>query len=189
MIVAMMSPLILQPLRHLQERSFTDRRARATILFVIGYGAVWMTAGAALQTLAIVTRLELRTPGLPLLVGALTALVWQVSPAKQRCLNGCHRRRPLAAFGMAADRDAVVFGLSHGLWCVGACWALMLLPLLCTNAHLLVMIGSAGFLFAERRERPRPLAWRWRGPGGAVRLAVSRLVVKSYVSPFGAESG
>ena len=57
-------------------------------------------------------------------------LAWQCSPAKQVCLNRCHALRELAAFGRAADTDALIFGATQGVWCAGSCWAWMLLPLL-----------------------------------------------------------
>src|ERR1700681_437080 len=49
MVAAMMSPLLVAPLRHVRDRSFARRRAWSMLLFVAGYLAVWMTAGAALQ--------------------------------------------------------------------------------------------------------------------------------------------
>lgn len=39
-----------------------------------------------------------------------------MSPAKQACLNGCHHQPALAAFGVEADLDALVFGIGHALW-------------------------------------------------------------------------
>src|SRR5215210_1840943 len=44
MLTAMMSPQLIAPLRHIRERSFSKRRTRAMLLFVIGYIAVWMAA-------------------------------------------------------------------------------------------------------------------------------------------------
>src|SRR5271157_5289850 len=42
MLVAMMAPVLIPHLRHIRQRSFRRRRARATALFVAGYGALWM---------------------------------------------------------------------------------------------------------------------------------------------------
>lgn len=178
MMAAMMPPLVLEPLRHLRERSFARRRGRATILFAIGYAAVWMGAGAILETLALICRFALPGAWSPLLGGVIAAALWQVSPAKQICLNACHRQPPFAAFGWAAERDAVLFGMTHALWCVGACWALMLLPLLAGQQHLLVMAAVGVFLFAERLEQPAPRAWRLRGPRKAVRIATAQLRIR-----------
>jgi predicted metal-binding membrane protein len=174
MLAAIMPPLIAAPLRHVRGRSFANRRARSMLLFAAGYAAVWMAAGTLLGALPFAARLAV--PGsLPLLViTALAALLWQVSPAKQQCLNRCHQQPSLAAFGAAADRDVVCYGLSHGAWCVGACWALMLPPLVIERGHVPAMIATALFLCAERLERPAPATWRWRAPGKALRIAMAQ---------------
>jgi predicted metal-binding membrane protein len=101
-------------------------------------------------------------------------VAWQVSPAKQWCLNRCHRRPQLAAFGVAADRDAFNFGLTNGALCAGACWTLMLPMLLAAGGQLFAMIAVTLFVFAERLERPAPLAWRWRGTGKAWRIVLAQ---------------
>ena len=89
-------------------------------------------------------------PELALLaIGALTVL-WQASPLKRRCLAGCHARRPLRAFGHAADFDAVHFGVTAALWCIGTCWALMLLALMLSHAHLLGMAAITAVMLSER---------------------------------------
>jgi predicted metal-binding membrane protein len=174
MLTAMMTPLIVAPLRHVRDRSFARRRARAMLLFVAGYIAVWMVAGVPLQALALVVQSSVLDPLACLGLGAAAATLWQVSPAKQWCLNRCHRRPQLAAFGLPAERDALGFGLSHGAACIGACWALMALPLLFEQGQVLAMTAVAGFVFAERLERPAPLEWRWRGLGKALRITIAQ---------------
>src|ERR1700689_3519407 len=53
MLAAMMPPIVVAPLRHVRDRSFASRRARATLLFVAGYASVWMVAGVGLQVLVL----------------------------------------------------------------------------------------------------------------------------------------
>ena len=170
MLAVMTPPLIAAPLRHVRERSFAHRRGRAMFLFVIGYGAVWMIAGMGLQVIALAAQLVVSDALVCLVLAAAAATLWQVSPAKQWCLNRCHRRPHLAAFGPPADRAAFDLGLNHGAACVGACWALMLLQLFVRQAHILTMLAVMVFAFAERLEDAAPLAWRWRGPGKALRI-------------------
>ena len=100
----------------------------------------------------------------------MVALVWQVSPAKQWCLNRCHQRPPLVAFGFAADFDAFRFGARNGAACGGVCWALMLPMLLVGQGQLLMMLLVTLFSFAESLENPARLSWRWRGCGKALRI-------------------
>jgi predicted metal-binding membrane protein len=174
MVAAMMLPLLVAPLRHVRDRSFARRRARAMLLFVAGYMVAWMIAGVGLQAMALAARWAAPEPLLCFGLAAAAAALWQVSPAKQWCLNRCHRQPHLAAFGAAADRDAFEFGLTNGASCVGACWALMLLPLLAGHGHFFAMIAVTLFIFAERLESPAPLAWRWRGPGKALRIVAAQ---------------
>jgi predicted metal-binding membrane protein len=172
MLAAMMLPVVAAPLRYVRYRSFARRRARAMLLFVVGYFAVWMAAGVVLQAVALAALTVEPLPRVGL--GLAIAVVWQVSPAKQWCLNRCHRRPQLAAFDVAADRDAFNFGLTNGASCVGACWALMLLMLLAGDGQFLAMIAMTLLVFAERLETPAPLAWRWRGPGKAWRMLIAQ---------------
>ena len=174
LLAVMTPPLLVAPLRHVRERSFAHRRARAMSLFVIGYGAVWMIAGVGLQLVALAAQLAAPDTIICLALSASAAMLWQISPAKQRFLNRCHRRPQLAAFGAPADRAAFHFGLTHGASCVGACWALMLLPLFAGQGHVLMMLVVMLFAFAERLESPAPLAWRWRGPGKALRIIAAQ---------------
>jgi predicted metal-binding membrane protein len=174
MIAAMMLPLIIAPLQHVRDRSFARQRARATILFAAGYFVVWMIAAVILQLIAVAARWAAPVPLLCFGLAVATAILWQVSPTKQWCLNRCHRRPHLAAFGAAADRDAFDFGLTNAASCAGSCWALMLLTLLIDEGQILGMIAITFFAFAERLESPARLKWRWRGAGRALRIAVAQ---------------
>ena len=162
MLAAMMPPLISGAIHHLWTRSLKRRRWRAITLFVCGYAFVWMTAG---WLLALgVSRLVVAAPAWGIGTAAvLLAALWQLTPAKQRCLNRCHARPPLSAFGLAADRDAVRYGLAAGGWCLGSCWALMLVPVAMGSAHLAAMILVAVVMVAERQGPCRPPARRGLG--------------------------
>jgi predicted metal-binding membrane protein len=175
MIGAMMLPLIVAPLRHIRDRSFARRRGRATLIFTLGYFAVWMAAGIVLQAMTLVALWTVALPSFWLGLALAVAMLWQVSPAKQWCLNRCHRRPQLAAFEPAADQDALLFGLKNGAACVGACWALMLPMLLVGKAQMIVMAAVSLFAWAERLEDSAPLAWRWRGTGKAWRILLAEL--------------
>ena len=174
MLAVMTPPLVVAPLRHIRERSFAHRSARAMFLFVIGYGTVWMIAAMGLQAMVSAAQAVSSDTLICLALSTVAATLWQVSPAKQWCLNRCHRRPQLAAFGAPADRAAFSFGLAHGAACVGACWALMLLPLFAGQGHVLIMLAVMLFAFAERLEGAAPLAWRWRGPGKAFRIVAAQ---------------
>ena len=138
MLLAMMPPLLDRPLA-----SAGERGPGGAGLFLLGYGAAWMAAGAVLILLAIALRALLPAPGAPLAVAALAALAWQTSFPKRYCLDRCH--------ALAGGRDSLRFGLSHGCWCIGAGWALMAVPLTVETGHFAAMALVLLVLLAERR--------------------------------------
>jgi predicted metal-binding membrane protein len=168
MLAAMMPPLLAAPIRHLLARSFAGRRVRTLALFLGGYVLVWSGAGLLIVPGALVLHgMGTFAPAAPAIAMAAAALAWQVSPAKQSCLNRCHRLRALAAFGARADRDALLFGIEQGCACAGACWALMALPLVAGGAHGAAMVPIGLFIFLERLEAPRRPQWRIAWPSRA----------------------
>jgi predicted metal-binding membrane protein len=174
MLVAMMSPVLIEPIRHIRLRSFTRRRARSIMLFVTGYTAIWIALGSVLLPIELAIKLFQPQSYLPATGVILVTVVWQCSPTKQLCLNRCHAHSELAAFGPAADLDALRFGLTHGIWCAGSCWGLMLIPMLVPSGHLVAMATVAILIFGERLEQPGPPCWRWRGLGKATRIVIAQ---------------
>lgn len=160
-LVAMMAPLLSEPIRQLWARSFPRRRLIAISFFVIAYTTTWMLAGiilliAAKQLQAISKNDWLTAPGIALLV----LIIWQASPWKQICLNYCHWQPRLSPFGIAAHWDCFRFGLIKGFWCIGSCWAFMFLPLVFVNAGLPLMLLTSLILVAERCHTARPARWQ-----------------------------
>jgi predicted metal-binding membrane protein len=172
MLIVTTPLLLIAPVRYLWDCCFADRRALMISLFAVGYVAVWM--GACVPMLLASQAIKGGLFG-PVVIVSVLVVVWQVSPAKQACLNRCHRRPSLAAFGVAAARDAVTYGARIGAWCVGACWPLMLVPLVLERNGSGVMAVVALFLAAERLEPPAPIAWRLRVPMRAVQMTTAKL--------------
>lgn len=168
MFSTMMLPLIGPPVLHVRDSSFARRRLRSIVLFVAGYASLWLAAGVALLLLSM------SIAGSPPLVAAAAIAigVWQCSPAKQRCLNRCHAESRLSPFGVAADRDALRFGWTHGFWCIGSCFGLMLLPMLLPHGQIVAMAGMTLWLAGERLEAPSAATWQLRGPAKAARIAI-----------------
>jgi|SRR5271165_506042 len=185
MLIAMMAPVLIPPVHHIRLRSFAHRRSRSIVLFLAGYAGIWMALGGAL--LATALAVQLFAPQSYLLAAGVgvIALVWQFSPIKQRCLNRCHAHTEVAAFGAAADFDALRFGVTHGIWCAGSCWALMLFPMLLPRGHVVAMATMAVLIFGERLERPMPPCWRWRGLGKLTRTVVAQARIRLPVHRSG----
>lgn len=170
MFVAMMVPTIGAPVLHVSSQNFARRRLRSAALFVAAYGAVWIAAGVALLLLAA----EIVASPAAIAAAVAAAVAWQCCPLKQRCLNQCHNHSALAAFGAAADRDALLFGVIHSLWCVGSCSALMLVPMLFLHAHIPAMAAITLWIAGERLDRPVPPRWSLRWPRKSVRIAIGQ---------------
>jgi predicted metal-binding membrane protein len=172
MLAAMMPPLLARPTAHLWYRTLARRRLRGMTLLVSGYTAVWLAAGVILISIAVLLKTFLGSAPLGALPAAVAiALLWQATPVKQMSLNRCHYLPPLSAFGRAADRDALAYGLISGGWCVGACWAVMLVPLVADEGHFVLMAVSAALIIGERQLPPR--AVRWRFPAHLSRVLVA----------------
>jgi predicted metal-binding membrane protein len=163
MAIAMMTPLTLQPLMHIWIASFNDRRWRSFALFLFGFLVIWLIAGWGTKLLELAMKRYALDGPIQVGLGAAIALLWQASPLKQRCLNQCHAHRPLAAFGRAADLDALRFGLEHAIWCVGSCWALMLFADSLAQWHMTGMALVALLMYCERMDPPKSPSWRLRG--------------------------
>ena len=171
MLTAMMAPLLIPALRHVRARSLRSRRWRAVSLVTVAHAAVWTVGGIVLLALASLLRSVTGQPDLALLLGLDAALAWQLSPLKQYCLNRHCAHPPISSFGSAADRDALRFGGTHAAWCLGSCWALMLVSLLAPAWHVAVMLVVSVWMWVEPLDRPERPTWRVRLPLRFLRIA------------------
>lgn len=169
MVGAMMTPLVIPAVRHAAARSLRRRRRRVVALLVATHAGVWLLGGLALQAAALWLLVMVGPVAAPV-TGLAVALVWHMTPMAQRCTNRHHAHPPLAAFGATADRELVSFGSRHAAQCLGACWALMLLPTLFGPYQWVAMMPSALWVWAEAVETPSQPRWRFRLPMRTGRL-------------------
>jgi len=181
MVIAMTAPLIARPIAQLQLRSLTQRRGRSVVLFAAAYLVVWISVGPVMLAAAMAIEALARTTELPAIaVAAPIVAAWQATPLRQRALNRCHRLPNLSAFGTAADRDCIRFGLTHGLWCTATCAPLMLLPLTASTFHLALMFIISVAVAFERLAPARTPSWTLRIlPGQSVAMMLCRSMKSS----------
>ncbi len=160
MVVAMMLPKLITPIQFIVASSFKEFRGSCSLIFVLGYVTAWMLAGIPMLWMIMGAALWWPQSYLPALAVLAMAMLWQCAPWKQRFLNKGHRHPYLAAFGWAAHRDALWFGLQHGSWCVGAGWALMLFPMLLPEGHNVAMGMVTLVMLSEHLEHPETPRWR-----------------------------
>lgn len=157
MVVAMMFPMVLDPVRATAGRSLWRRRHRAIAGFLLGYLAPWMLFGVAASAVAATLRSGVQPSPAYSAAAFGAALLWQVTPPKRRALLGCHRTRPLAPSGWRADLDCLRYGCAVGRSCLVSCWALMLACVL-SGHGLAAMLGATSVGWAERNTaRPNQL--------------------------------
>ena len=178
MVIAMMLPKLIVPVQHIYAQSFRDRRFWLSLVFIFGYTAVWMAAGIVMIAVIIGMHLLLPNSYIPAIGLGIIAVIWQFSLVKQRCLNRGHDHRTIAAFGRASYRDALLFGLVHGVWCVCAGWALMLLPMLLPAGHNLAMLIVTFIMLSEHMEHPQTPRWGIQLRAKLFRIIVAQAQIK-----------
>ncbi|WDE09349.1 DUF2182 domain-containing protein [Thalassomonas viridans] len=171
MTIAMMLPTTV-PLVNLFRRMLASRQQKAYLLLLLltGYLLAWLSFG--LVALALTRGMEqlaagrqmlqtwIFSAGLFFLAGA-----FQFSKIKYACLDMC--RTPLGFLmshwhGRNDRREAFNIGWRHGLFCIGCCWALMLLMFAVSSANLSWMLVLAFIMAIEKnaswgRKLGRPL--------------------------------
>ena len=159
MIAAMMVPSTLPLLRLFAAAATGQPRPRAAIAaFLAGYALVWTAFGwLAFVGDTMVHATVDRTPWLAhhewLIAGGTLALAgaFQFSALKDRCLEVC--RHPGAFLLRHYERGlpgALALGRRHGLFCLGCCWALMLLMFAAGVANLWWMAGLTALMVYEK---------------------------------------
>ena len=161
MIAAMMLPTTL-PLLGIFGRITAARSDGPALMgrLVAGYAAAWLGFGIAAHGLDSAIHLAAaRVDWLTVhgeLVGAailVAAGAFQFSALKYRCLERC--RTPFAFVnerwhGRRAGREAFRIGFDHGIFCVGCCWALMLVMFVVGMGNLGWMLLLAAAMAAEK---------------------------------------
>ncbi len=163
MMVAMMAPSAAPMLLMFAAVNRKRREREApyvpTGIFLAGYVIVWTAFSVAAtggnwglhQASLLSSMMGASTSGY--LGGALllAAGAFQWSPLKYACLKQC--RTPMG-FMMTSWRDGPVgalrMGLEHGAYCLGCCWALMLLLFVLGIMNLVWIAALAAFVLAEK---------------------------------------
>lgn len=179
MMVAMMTPsaaplalLYGTVLRHHAGAGGQPQVYRATLALLAGYLAAWL--GFALLATALQWALGPTGWLSPMMwwsrsapaSAAVLALAgaYQFTALKSRCLHQC--RSPvtfLMRHWRPGWRGSVVLGLRHGVYCVGCCWALMLLLFVGGVMNLLWIAALALLVGVEKLAPAGARAGRWTG--------------------------
>lgn len=163
MMAAMMLPAVAPVgsmyLRSVRMRSSGWVRTLRVATLFGGYLAVWASVGVlAFGAAWGAGRLAAAAPRAALWAGAgilTVAGVYQLTPLKNRCLKHC--RSPLGLLlhfgnfkGRLRDLRA---GMAHGGYCLGCCWALMLVLIAVGIMNLAWMAALGIIIFLEKTWR------------------------------------
>ncbi|MFB2891810.1 DUF2182 domain-containing protein [Aerosakkonemataceae cyanobacterium BLCC-F50] len=159
MTVAMMLPTSL-PLIGLFSKLSQQQEGKIPVLpiFIVAYLTVWTGFAIAFLLGDLVLNNFLNTlPWLqqhPWLFSGTTLLlagIFQFSSLKEQCMKVC--RHPLSFITHHYQRGlkaAWNLGIRHGLYCLGCCWALMLVMFAVGVGHLAWMLILTGIMVLEK---------------------------------------
>jgi predicted metal-binding membrane protein len=158
MMLPSVAPMVLTFSRISQERSRRGRAHVPTWVFVGGYFLAWAGYGvAAYGVFRAITAIDVSflawDAGGPWIAGGAIAAagVYQLTPLKRVCLRHCRTPLHFVLQGWKERwRGALRMGLSHGAYCVGCCWGLMLILFALGVMSLFWMVAVAAIIFAEK---------------------------------------
>ncbi|MEO8718905.1 MAG: DUF2182 domain-containing protein [Burkholderiales bacterium] len=162
-----------------------NREQRAVLpavwVFACGYLLVWVGFSVAATLLqASLEHAALLTPMMASASKPMSGLllvvtgIYQLTPLKDICLDKC--RDPMRFFlthWRAGTGGTLRMGMLHGAYCVGCCWALMLLLFAAGVMNLAVVALIAAFVFVEKLLPAGRLSARFSG----VALLLSGFIV------------
>jgi predicted metal-binding membrane protein len=162
MMTAMMlptaTPLILLYATAARKNPDTINPAGRIYALAVGYVLVWSLFSVAATTLqrvlasagVLTAMMETSTP----IAGAVVLIVagiYQLTPLKRACLRAC--RSPLG-FMMQRWRGGISgafrLGVDHGAYCLGCCWALMLILFAGGVMNLTVIVALTLWVMVEK---------------------------------------
>jgi predicted metal-binding membrane protein len=185
MVAAMMLPSAVPLVRLYAATSANQPRARVPLaVFIGGYLAVWIAFGWL--ALAFDSGVHHGVDAWPWLEGhpafviaAVLALAgaFQFSSLKDRCLDTCrHPAAYLLAHYRRGTSAALRLGWNHGVFCLGCCWALMLVAFATGMADLRLMAAFTALMGYEKTGRRGETVARLAGAALLVLAAAAALL-------------
>lgn len=158
MMLPSAGPMILTYAEIADTATRKGQRIVSPLVLTSGYGAVWIGfAVAAALAQATFTRLTLLDARLvsasAFFSGAIfvAAGVYQFSSLKHACLRQCQRPFPFFfAHWQTTARGVFRLGLQQGLFCLGCCWAMMLV-MFAVGAMNVVWMAGLGILMTVEK--------------------------------------
>jgi predicted metal-binding membrane protein len=162
MMTAMMlptaTPLVLLYAAAARRHEDADGPVRSIYALAAGYLLAWLlfsVLATSLQRLLASALLltPMMEPATPMAGAAVLAIagLYQLTPLKRACLRAC--RSPLGFMVQRWRRGAAGafrLGVDHGIYCLGCCWALMLILFAGGVMNLAVVIALTLWVIVEK---------------------------------------
>jgi predicted metal-binding membrane protein len=157
-----------------------------TLTFGAGYLLVWAVVGAVVLVAQRVLDATLNPDVRPVGVAAVlvAAGAYQFTPLKATCLRACQTPADfLVRHWRSGTLGALRLGLDHGLYCLGCCWALMVV-LVAAGGMGLAWVALIALIVLVEKLVPRAI-WFSRAVGVAFALGgVVVLLRPDLVTPM-----
>jgi predicted metal-binding membrane protein len=162
MILAMMlptaGPMILTYVEIADTGAQKGEPVASPLALTAGYTAIWLGFALAATVLQVaLTRAALLDPAMgaasPLFSGAvfLAAGAYQFSALKHACVTLCQRPFPFFLANWSSEPSGVFrLGLRQGIYCLGCCWAMMLL-MFAVGVMNVVWMAALGLVMAAEK--------------------------------------
>jgi len=158
MMVPSVTPMVLTYAGVAWKSGVQGTQVASTGSFVLGYIGIWVVfslfatiAQWGLDQAALLSPMMVST-SVGLGAGLLIAAgIYQCLPIKDKCLQHC--RSPvefIATHWRSGSVGAFKMGLSHGMFCLGCCWAVMILLFVGGVMNLLWIAAMTIFVLLEK---------------------------------------
>jgi predicted metal-binding membrane protein len=152
------------------------RRLLWSAAFIAGYLVVWGSVGIVVWGAAIVASAIVMPEQRAIAVAAMLLLagLYQFTPLKSTCLRAC--RTPadfLLTHWHRGLSGQVRLGVEHGLYCLGCCWALMVLFV---GVGAMSLVWAAGIAVVVLIEKVRPDGVAFGRIAGALLILAAAIV-------------
>lgn len=198
MTLAMMlptaGPMILTYAEIAETAARKGERIVSPLALAAGYGAVWAgfavaasIAQIALTHLALIDNAMASASGLFSGAIFLAAGIYQFTPLKHACLTQCQRPFPFFfAHWQTAARGVFRLGLKQGLYCLGCCWAMMLVMFAVGTMNVVWMAGLGIVMAIEKIGSGRAFS---RVVGGGLMLGGMALLFTAFAAHWPGTAG
>ena len=152
MIVAMMFPLLNEPIKHIAFSLRRKDRVSGILSFLTGYILTWLLAGIFFLLMPLMLTALIGEQGnlvnnMVRPSGFILAAIWIWYPARPLMMIKCGQTIPIRIENPHLVLDSLFYGLKMGKACLGNCWAPMIALVLAHHNILLMCVVTVVIVY------------------------------------------